>query len=202
MKASFSSHISEDLLEKYALRKLTEQELATVEEHLLVCHKCQDRLDEVDEYIQVMKLAVSQHPTLRPRLPSSRVWPFPARFWVATVLLIALVLAIPWQSRNVPVHEVTLAASRGANPIPTAEAAAGAALLLRMDVSEIVKFGGYQVSLVDSEGRELWRKRANANQNQLTVQSPGRLSAGKYWVRLSDTSEPAVFLREYGLELK
>src|SRR5690348_719537 len=124
VKASFSSHISEDLLEKYALRKLTEPELATVEEHLLVCPKCQDHLDEVDEYIQVMKLAVAQDPAMRPRqrawLPFSIVWPFPARVWVPIVMLIALVLAIPWQSRNVPVHEVTLAASRGTDPIPTA----------------------------------------------------------------------------------
>lgn len=201
MKASFSSHISEELLEKYAFRRLTEQESAPVEEHLLICPTCQDRLNEVDDYIQVMKLAASQ-PPLKGRFSNLGGWPFPARLGIASLIVIIGALVIPWRGRNMPAREVTLVASRGSSSTPVAEARAGPGLILRMDVSEIAKFDNYTVSLVNSEGRELWRTLAPANQHQLLVRSPAKLAAGRYWVRLFDTSQPPVLLREYGLELK
>ena len=201
MKASFSSHISEELLEQYAFRRLTEQESAPVEEHLLICPTCQDRLKEVDDYIQVMKLAASQQPR-KSRFSNLAGRPLQARLGIATLIVIAVALVIPWRGRNMPAREVTLVASRGSSSTPVAEARAGAGLILRMDVSEIAKSENYAVSLVNSEGRELWRTLAPANQHQLLVQSPAKLTAGRYWVRLFDTSQPPVLLREYGLELK
>ena len=200
MKASYSSHISEELLEQYAFRRLTEPQSAPVEEHLLICPTCQDRLDEIENYIQVMKLAASRQ-RQKSRFSHLGGWPFPARLGLAGLIVTAVALVIPWRGRNMPASEVTLVASRGTSSTPVAEARAGAGLILKMDVSEIAKSGDYAVSLVNSEGRELWRTLATANQHQLLVQSPARIS-GRYWVRLFDTSQPPVLLREYGLELK
>lgn len=52
-------HISEDILEQYALGRLSDDASAPVEEHLLVCPTCQDALQEADEYIRAIKAAVS-----------------------------------------------------------------------------------------------------------------------------------------------
>lgn len=52
-------HFPEETLEAYALGKLSDEVSALLEEHLLVCSTCQARLDEVDEYIRVMKAAAS-----------------------------------------------------------------------------------------------------------------------------------------------
>lgn len=205
MKASFSSHVPEQLLERYALHQLDEEQLAIVEEHLLICPACQDHLTQVDEYVQALKLAATEVRNRRSGhgrwLPDFRRIPV-AAYLLATTTIVALALVIPWQGRNVPYHEVILEAARGASPIPVAEASAGSFLVLRMDVSEIVRSGGYEVSVVNSVGRELWRAGGHANQNQLSIPVSVRLSAGRYWIRLFDTSQPPDLLREYGLELR
>jgi len=62
MNTGFFSHISEDTLEKYALGRIPEVDFFPVEEHLLICLTCQIRLEEMDEYIKVMKAATSAVP--------------------------------------------------------------------------------------------------------------------------------------------
>ena len=52
-----SNHIDEETLERYALGRLGEEEAAPVEEHLLICHSCQDRLAAADEYIRIVRAA-------------------------------------------------------------------------------------------------------------------------------------------------
>jgi hypothetical protein len=46
---------SDDLWEEYALGRPSEIDCKPLEEHLLICADCQDRLAEADEYIQVAK---------------------------------------------------------------------------------------------------------------------------------------------------
>jgi hypothetical protein len=47
------------LLERYAMGQLSAQECEPVEEHLLLCPVCQDRLLVLDDFIQVMKAALA-----------------------------------------------------------------------------------------------------------------------------------------------
>ena len=56
-------HISEDLLDQYALKKLPEDEAAALEEHLLICHDCQDRLRLTEAFIAALRAVVG--PTSR-----------------------------------------------------------------------------------------------------------------------------------------
>lgn len=48
-------HPVDDLLEQYSLGRLAGGELRRVEEHLLLCSKCQDRLTAVDSYVRAMR---------------------------------------------------------------------------------------------------------------------------------------------------
>jgi anti-sigma factor RsiW len=59
MNTSFLSHIPEGMLEKYVLGRLPDAEMATADEHLLVCPTCQTNLQAIDEYIAVMKAATA-----------------------------------------------------------------------------------------------------------------------------------------------
>ena len=54
---NYGDHIDEEILERYALGRLTEDGAAPVEEHLLVCHWCQDALAAADEYIRAVRAA-------------------------------------------------------------------------------------------------------------------------------------------------
>jgi hypothetical protein len=50
-------HIPEDILDEFVMEMLSEQDCAFWEEHMLICHTCQDRLAESDEYVGLMKSA-------------------------------------------------------------------------------------------------------------------------------------------------
>jgi protein-arginine kinase activator protein McsA len=57
MSFDSSSHFSEDVLERYSLNMLSEQGCADVEEHLLLCPRCQTQLEQVDKYNRVLRSA-------------------------------------------------------------------------------------------------------------------------------------------------
>ena len=69
MNISFNEHIPEDALEGYSMGKLSDDESAPLEEHLLICPFCQAGLEQTDEYIRVTKAAASSlNPVPRPRI--------------------------------------------------------------------------------------------------------------------------------------
>lgn len=45
---------------RYAMRSLPATELDRLEEHLLICLACQDRLESTDEYVMAMHLAAGK----------------------------------------------------------------------------------------------------------------------------------------------
>lgn len=50
---------SEDL-ERYALARIAESETARIEEHLLVCDECRQRLTDLDRYHAALTAALSR----------------------------------------------------------------------------------------------------------------------------------------------
>jgi hypothetical protein len=57
MNAGFNNHVSEEVLETYAMGKFSEEDCAPLEEHLLLCCLCQRRLEQTDEYLRVIQAA-------------------------------------------------------------------------------------------------------------------------------------------------
>jgi hypothetical protein len=53
-------HISEDDVERYAMRTLPDSDCTTLEEHLLICQQCRDRLTATDEYLTAMRSAAKK----------------------------------------------------------------------------------------------------------------------------------------------
>ncbi|MGD0500723.1 MAG: zf-HC2 domain-containing protein [Bryobacteraceae bacterium] len=51
-------HVDGELLERYAMDRTTETEAAPIEEHLLVCSRCRDRLSDLDAYIPAIRAAL------------------------------------------------------------------------------------------------------------------------------------------------
>ena len=57
--SALDQHIDDEVLEQYALGGIgDEAELASIEQHLLVCGACQDRLNEEDEFARVLRVAL------------------------------------------------------------------------------------------------------------------------------------------------
>jgi uncharacterized CHY-type Zn-finger protein len=53
-------HAAEDDLERYAMRTLPAAESDQLEEHLLICAECRDRLTAADEYVTAMRSAAAK----------------------------------------------------------------------------------------------------------------------------------------------
>jgi anti-sigma factor RsiW len=53
-----ANHLPEELIEKYAMENMSDWEGAPVEEHLLICQLCRTRLDKMDEFVALMKVAL------------------------------------------------------------------------------------------------------------------------------------------------
>ena len=53
-------HVSEDDLEHYAMRTMQTPESDGLEDHLLVCSACRDRLTATDGYVAAMRSAAAK----------------------------------------------------------------------------------------------------------------------------------------------
>jgi anti-sigma factor RsiW len=54
------AHISDDDLERYAMLMLGEAEIGRLEEHLLICPECRERLEETERYVVAMRAAAAK----------------------------------------------------------------------------------------------------------------------------------------------
>lgn len=59
MNKRSNRHVPEDVLERYAMGRLSGEECEPVEEHLLLCAVCQRSLEQTDEYIRVAQAATA-----------------------------------------------------------------------------------------------------------------------------------------------
>ncbi len=51
-------HVPDDTLERFAMGTLSDPESVPLEEHLLLCPLCQARLEDLDDFIQVVRAAL------------------------------------------------------------------------------------------------------------------------------------------------
>jgi hypothetical protein len=57
MKVGMKRHPDEDQVERCSLETMDARKAAKFEEHLLICETCQDRLLEMDAYVDAMRRA-------------------------------------------------------------------------------------------------------------------------------------------------
>ncbi len=73
LRDSLTDHVNDELLEGYALANLSEPDVSYIEEHLLVCAPCRQRLVEADQFVALIRNAfqhVNEEPVDRARTAS------------------------------------------------------------------------------------------------------------------------------------
>jgi len=187
----FGAHISEEVLENYAFHRLPEIDVEAIEEHLLVCDRCQEALGQIDEYIALMKEAV-----VAPDVPVvAEPVRIPRRYVVAAAAAAVLALGLFFpRGTPLPAESVRLAAFRG---VEMAHIHAGRPADFRIEVPDLEP-GLYRIDVVNETGRVLWTGTARAANGQISVHEPKALNQGVYWVRLY--SPEGRILREFGLQ--
>src|SRR5260370_25563405 len=114
-------HLDDDELEQYSMGSLPESTADSLEEHLLLCEPCRQRLDKADSYTDAMRGAAAE---LRDRQRLAEAKPQRARgAWFRMVPALAglalLVVVIGWWSTSSdlagPPFAISLEATRGSS---------------------------------------------------------------------------------------
>lgn len=193
MKIMPNRHPHQDVFEDYAFERLSLDEAAHFEEHLLICEECQETLAQTDEYIQVMKAATAAYAGGGATAPMARRGQG-LRWNAAAAALLLLTCLTALLSSRAPAgdpKQIALNSYRGAADVPLAPS--GRPLDLKIDLKDVRAASGYRVEVVDRTGRRVWFGGPPAHLAK-------GLPRGDYWVRLlTDNGE---WLREYGLVVR
>ena len=189
------THLDDSEIEAYCLGTIPEPELAELEEHLLTCESCQQRVTEVDSYVRSMRGAGTRFRAEEPK---------PRKAWAATglvpVLGAALVVVgigtvVLNNHRALGPHvPVALEVTRGAGVL--AQAPSGRPLVLHPDTGGLPALGGYRLEMVDRNGKGVFQANFAPGNG---VEAPAQQS-GVYFVRLY--TPQGTLLREYALEIQ
>jgi hypothetical protein len=207
----FHSHPTEVTWEEYAFGRLSEKKIPPLEEHLLACELCQASLEELTQYIQLMKAG----------LVNGKVGPLDrlagtGRFLGSVLarlrgvmcaaalaagsmsLWIALRAAPPAATTPVTAQVMLTAFQRG--DVDMTRAPAGRPLGLHISTGDVPAAPEYRLVVVTASGKQVWNSVPDVSSGSLSVHLPRGLAAGPYWVRLY--TRQAEILGEFGLLLE
>ncbi len=193
-------HPDEEAMEQYSMGCLAEPQVASFEEHLLVCESCQARLAHEDALRQSVRDAA---PLLESR--PAAAWGGRLKFaWAAGFLIVFLAVFAGIEERNLRRSNdapavILLHATRGAAD-PSSAAPFGKPLTLVLDLTDLPSFPGYPVEIVDAGGHPAFASNAAPRNSQLRSTLTRGLAAGEYFVRVYNPARE--LLREYALALK
>ena len=184
---------------------LREPALAELEEHLLVCSRCQEQLKETEGYVRAMRDAavrLGQGEESRKqwwtRVSSALTFHMLAwaMFGVALVLL-AVALRVSSRPERAPQpFALLLETSRGAE---VQHAPSGRPIDLSLDITGLPSFPTYSVQVVDETGRLESETHLSGTPVRVTTSLSDHLRPGSYFIRLYSPSRE--LLREYGLHI-
>jgi len=189
-------HAEEDELERYSLGEVASDEYARLEEHLLVCEACRERLAVHDLFTRSFTGAAADWRANHPKV-EKRGWWSPRLALVMGSLALLAVGAL-WLNRSIPQRipapvAIGLSTTRGA--AAAAHAPARRPLDVKPDLTGLAVFPTYDLQVVDAVGGTVVQVKA-------APRAAARISAlqpGTYFVRLYSPS--GELLREYALQV-
>jgi hypothetical protein len=202
MELEIGRHLEETELEQYSMGRLPSERLEEFEEHFLACDACQDKLLEMEAYVNAM---CSVSPKLRNARTSfwTDLFRWPRLSWVGAFGLSAVsVAAGVWilaPYGRVEVATVTLSTNRGAGGTAVAEAPSGKALTLNVDLTQLQPAAFYRMEVVGATGKLIWETIAEARDGKIVQPVAKALPVGQYYVRLYLPGGP--LLREFSLKI-
>lgn len=214
----FQEHPDDDIWEEYSLGRLSGDQLVAVEEHLLVCERCQNTLARNDEIIQRIKFVArfwerQKYPPRRKIPPLVKVLPFAghgriSKFASAGTVLAACVAVLVWiapagslRPANSPPASVPVALQslRAGTFAAMNGAPAGHPLDFSISLSDVPAGAHCRLEVVTSWGDMVWSGAGEAKDGMLQAHVTKPLGKGMYWVRLYAPS--SELLAEYGLNV-
>ena len=200
-------HIEDDDLERYSMGTLLEAENPVLEEHLLVCHSCQDRLYQMDQFLETLRAVslglMTERESIWARLRSFVVLPwlanYPAWATAAAVLALVFLAGLTWQLRkgaaDKPIALMLVAERNGAVSAPAQKP-----LLLELDAKGLPNLPSYRLEVVDQSGTRVLESGVRPKDNKISHLVSDKLAPGDYFVRLY--APRGDQLREFAVRLQ
>lgn len=194
--------------EDFLFQRLSGTTREVIEEHLLVCQTCLDKVEAEEEFVQTMRAAARtmESEQLERAYNATEPAPKPARTWhwqrwglalsgaAALLAVVAIVQLRP--SSTVSETEIALRLARDAGGL-TAEAGASQPLRLTPDLSGVPVGAEVAWSIVEQRGGQVAQGSFAPGSG---IHLPQGLKAGAYWVRLQQPS--GELLREFSLRVR
>jgi hypothetical protein len=194
-------HGTDDQLEQYALGRMPDSDLLPLEEHLIICTVCQERLSEVESFIVGMREALGTAPepdlSVVPRIDWFGWLRRPAFQLAIGFAAVILVVAVYSNGRTkfVPSASLQLTAMRGEMPFTVP------AQQFDITLADAPRDNGsFHVEVVNATGDSIWAGAAENSPGGVRVRLSQRLMPGDYFVRLFSAS--GAMLHEYGFRIR
>ena len=193
-------HGTDDQLELYARGRLPESDLPVLEEHLMICTTCREKLDEIADFALGMREASAALPVPQTRRSEWGLASFFRRPAFSMAIAFAALLVVLGVFSNgrpqfAPSASLQLTATRGEMPI------AVAAREFDLTLSDGPREGGpFRVEVLNATGASVWSGLAESGPAGVRFKLTQRLVQGDYFVRLYSVS--GKLLREYGFRIR
>ena len=198
-------HPSEDTLERFILHRMQEDELESVESHILACDNCVSRLEFLDVQVAATKLALSDlhqekvAENYAKQKKSSWGWLKISGYSLAGVAA-AAILTIS----NMPGFSTVERDISGYRGSETIELPVNHPLYLHLNAKDLAA-SPVSLEVVNAEGTEIWKGRSVVDHQKVDTHLPKITEAGNYLLRVYaspvDQSQGAL-LKEFAIEIK
>jgi hypothetical protein len=192
------NHIPEDLLDRYSMGTIPADSVAQLEEHLLSCPLCQERLVETDEALNLFRAAATDV-TAHPAGTWQRLWDRRKVFWAgaASAAAALLLFLIAGEAYKTPAPPTVLLMQSLRGPEAEAHLASGRRCLLVFDLAIEAARENYEIEVVDAVGNQILKEGADVRDGRLTALV--KVARGAYWVRVYRKQAGRDLIAEYGL---
>ncbi|MBV9301759.1 MAG: hypothetical protein JOY62_17490 [Acidobacteriaceae bacterium] len=206
---AMESHPTEDELERFLLDQTPEEELESLETHILACNACVGRLEDLEVQIAATRVALrelQQEQTAKAaaRERSWRDWlTVPKLSMVGAVAALAIGVAVVpnMMQHGAPVTETSLSAYRGAE---SSVLPANHRLHVHLNAHDLAQ-GPVTAKLVDARGSGIWETASQIRHEEVDLLVPSIKQPGSYLLQLyaSTQGNPEnELLREFAFEVK
>jgi hypothetical protein len=182
-----AGHLNDNVLERYAMRGLSEAEAEVVEDHLCLCLQCQDRLDATAAFIDGLRAALTKSPARDSGWKRLLTWvqegwglPMWAGMGAAAAGLIIMTAVATRPVKLGAPTMVTLEATRGASTAVHGTGPFDFELFMPEPAQS------YRVELLDGDGQKRWEGSVPGKDGKLHVIVNRKIAVGQYYLHVTE----------------
>ncbi len=191
-------HLDEDVLERYVMNRFSESQAEAVEDHICLCGRCGDRLDQTIAYVGGIRSILGE-PVEKSGLFSWLLIQTREQFTLWAVGSVVLVVAILlfFVRQPVPLSALATVVVSGTRGESTVVHGTGP-FDFQLFMPEAA--ANYHVELLDERGKSSWKGNVASHDGHLHAVINHKIAAGQYFLHV--TEPVSKVLRDFGVTIE